>query len=93
MTSRRLPSFARRLLVSPRRAIAANQRGDISVETIVTLVIALLVLSQLLPTAFDTFFAVDTSGWDTGTAAVWLLIPILAILAIALRFYKRRNSA
>lgn len=58
---------------------------------VIGLSIALLLASALLPPAIDTFSAVDTSGWDSGVAAIWPLIPLLGIAAIALFFWRRSS--
>lgn len=49
---------------------------------IVVIAVALLVASAILPTSLTNYFAADTTTWDPGTAAVYGLLPLLALLAI-----------
>lgn len=54
--------------------------GQLSVGNIISLVIGLIVLAIMLPVALTELMNVNTSGWDTSVAAVWDLLPILAVL-------------
>lgn len=69
-----------------------GQAGVASVNMIVTTVVALIILASLAPTALDTFAAVDTSAWDTEWSTIFDLIPIFAVLAIAVLFFRFRGS-
>lgn len=67
-----------------------DQRGVSSPMAILGLVVAIgvgvFVLALLIPTSFDTFFGVETTSWDAQTVALWIAIPVFALLAIALAF-------
>ena len=54
--------------------------GQLSVGNIISLVIGLIVLAIMLPVALTELMDVDTTGWATSVAAVWDLLPILAVL-------------
>lgn len=49
--------------------------------SILVLGIAIYFLSAVIPGAISNFFGANTTGWDTGTVALWGLIP-LAIIAV-----------
>jgi hypothetical protein len=57
-------------------------------DKIIGLVLVLYVAAALIPGAFDNFFGVDTSAWDPGTAALFLLIPLLAVIFLIRRMSK-----
>ena len=54
--------------------------GQLSVGNIISLVIGLIVLAIMLPVALTELMDVDTTGWNASVAAVWDLLPILAVL-------------
>lgn len=49
-------------------------------------------LSALVPGAMDNFFAADTTGWDTGTIALWGIIPLAIIGLLVMKFVPRGNK-
>lgn len=53
----------------------------------------LYVLAAVLPGAFDNFFGVNTTSWDSGTAALWLLIPLFAVIFFIVRLAKDSDTA
>lgn len=53
---------------------------------VVAIGVAVFVLALLIPTSFDTYFGVSTASWDPQTVALWVAIPVFALLAIALAF-------
>jgi hypothetical protein len=48
----------------------------------------LYVIAAVLPGAFDNFFGANTTAWDPGTAALFLLIPLFVVIAILRRMGK-----
>jgi len=58
-----------------------DPRGSLEVNAIISLVIGLIVLAIMLPVALTEIMGVDTTTWDSSVAAVWDLLPILAVLA------------
>lgn len=67
--------------------------GSLEVNAIISLVIGLIVLAIMLPVALNEIMGVDTTTWDSSVAAVWNLLPILAVLAglvMIVGAYKRK---
>ena len=64
--------------------ILENDRGTIAASSIISLVIALIVLAIMMPIALTEFFLANTSGWDTSVLRLWEIIPIFAIIGIVL---------
>lgn len=56
---------------------------------IIGIVIAIIILAYTIPSAFQEFFAANTSGWDSKTIAMWGLIPFLIIVVIIYKVYKK----
>jgi hypothetical protein len=42
--------------------------------------------AYLLPMAINEIAGVDTTGWGTGAAQLWQLLPVMIVLAIFLFF-------
>lgn len=59
------------------------------VKTIIMTGIAVLILSIIIPIAFDNFFDVNTDGWDTGVAALWIIIPLAVIIYFVVKFLMK----
>ena len=64
--------------------ILENDRGTIAASSIISLVIALIVLAIMMPIALTEFFLANTTGWDTSVMRLWEIIPIFAIIGIVL---------
>jgi uncharacterized membrane protein len=67
---------------------------DSMLDKIIGIAIAVVIVVAMLPSAFEQFFAVDTSNWSAVAQTLWALIPVFAIIALALMFlgyvkYKR----
>ena len=58
-----------------------DDQGKLETGDIITLVIGLIVLAIMLPVAISELIGVNTTAWPTAVAAVWDLMPILAVLA------------
>lgn len=54
---------------------------------IIGLAIAVVVVVAMIPNALESFFAVNTSNWSAVARTLWALIPVFAIIAIALMFF------
>ncbi len=63
---------------------SANQMVSKGVAVIIGLLVAGVLAANLLPTAIDEIVSVDTSSWDSGTVAMWDLLPLLFVLVILL---------
>lgn len=53
---------------------------------VILIPIALILVASLGGVAIGLVFDVNTSAWDVGTATLWELIPLIAIVAIFLAF-------
>lgn len=63
-----------------------DHRAAVDLGTIIGLAVALLVLSVLAPVAFEAWVAVDTELWDPTWITLWDMIPVFALLAVAIGF-------
>lgn len=63
-----------------------DNKAAVELGTIIGLAVALLVLAVLAPVAFDAWVAVNTTNWDGPVATLWDMIPLFALLAIAIGF-------
>ncbi|NKQ39300.1 MAG: hypothetical protein HF967_07545 [Methanosarcinales archaeon] len=64
--------------------ISKNDKASMQASAIISLVIALIVLSIMMPIALSEFFLANTTGWDGSTVRLWEIIPIFAIIGIVL---------
>jgi ABC-type bacteriocin/lantibiotic exporter with double-glycine peptidase domain len=56
---------------------------------IISISVALLIAGVLLPVALSQIYSANTTGWNTAVALVFtVLLPVLAVIAIALIFFK-----
>lgn len=62
------------------------QGASSAVNLVVALVVGGLMAAFLLPIAIDEIVAVDTTGWTSGAAALWDILPVMIVLAIFLFF-------
>jgi hypothetical protein len=69
----------------------SGRRGEL--KTIATLVVGLLLVALLFPVAMDQIASINTTGWNPAVATVvTVLLPILAIIAIAMIFVYKATS-
>lgn len=61
--------------------LESDEAGALEVNTIIGLVVGLIVLAIMLPVALTEIMNVNTTTWDPSVAAVWDLLPVLAVLA------------
>lgn len=57
---------------------------QLSVATIIGLAVALIVASAIFPTAISNITNANQTGWDTTTVSLWDLLPVFAVIALAL---------
>lgn len=62
------------------------------VKSIIMTGIAVLVLSIIVPIAFNNFFDVNTDAWDTGVSALWVIIPLAVIIYFVVKFLMKAVS-
>jgi hypothetical protein len=56
---------------------------------IISLAVALLIAGVLMPVAISQIYSANTTGWNTAVALVFtVLLPVLAVIAVALIFFK-----
>jgi hypothetical protein len=61
-------------------------------KTVVTMAVTLQILSIIVPIALDNFFNVNTDAWDAGVVAVWVIIPLAAVLYFGIKFLMKSVS-
>lgn len=64
----------------------------LSFQKIVGIALGIYVLAAVVPGALTNFFGADTSGWDAGSIALWGLIPLLVIVALAYAYLPGGRS-
>jgi hypothetical protein len=71
---------------------------DHIVDLVVGLFVIMILAAAVLPTAITGFVTTNTTGWDSGTKAVWANVPVFAviglmlgIIGIALYAYKKKR--
>ena len=72
------------VLSDGRGQVAANR----AVNVIVSIVVASILAAYLLPMAITELAAVDTSAWPAGAEEMWVLLPVMIVLAIFLFFVQ-----
>lgn len=63
----------------------------ISAGAVLAIGIGIYFLSAVVPGALTNFFSANTTGWDTGTTALWALIP-LAVVAMLVMIFIPSNG-
>ena len=63
-----------------------NENGDISVGAAIGLCISLVVVAAVVPTAISAIVGANTTGWDTGTVAIWGVLGIAVVGGIVARY-------
>lgn len=58
-------------------------------KTIITTAIGILILSIIVPIAFNNFFDVNTDSWDAGVVALWVIIPIAVIVLFVVKYFMQ----
>lgn len=72
------------VLPDGRGQVEANR----AVSVVVSVLVAALLASFLLPIAVSELVAVDTSSWASSAAQLWNLLDVMIVLAIFLFFTK-----
>lgn len=58
------------------------------VGAMVALFIGAIFAGYVLPPAISSIFDANTTGWDAGTAALWLVLGIIIVIAVVVIFLK-----
>jgi len=86
---KRMPAKVRaHLHVDSLGRLQMDDNASMDVKTIVFLAIGIYVLAAVLPGALTAFFNASTTGWDTGTIALWTIIPLVVVVAVVLTYIK-----
>ena len=68
-----------------------NKRAALGISAAVVIVIALFVVAILGPVAISTIANADTTNWDPSVVTVFqVLLPILAVIGLAIKFLPRK---
>ena len=54
--------------------------------------ILLYVVAAILPGAFNSIFGANTTGWSSGTIALWGLIPLFVVIFLV-RYFSKGDAA
>jgi hypothetical protein len=60
-----------------------------SASTIIKTAIGILILSIIVPIAFNNFFDVNTDSWDDAVVALWVIIPIAVIVLFVVGYFMK----
>lgn len=69
--------------------MADSQKG---VDLAVSILLVIIVAATILPSAFNDWFDANTSSWPAMMDSIWSLVPLFAILALALYFYNAAET-
>lgn len=58
-------------------------------KTIITTAIGILILSIIVPIAFNNFFDVNTDAWDDSVVALWIIIPVAVIVLFVVKYFMQ----
>ena len=69
-----------------------SMRGGSSSKAIVGSMLALFIgaifAGYVLPPAISAIFDANTTGWDSGTATLWLVIAIVIVISVVVSFLR-----
>lgn len=58
------------------------------VGSMIALFIGAIFAGYVLPPAITSIFDANTTGWDTGTATLWLVLGIVIVIAVVVLFLR-----
>lgn len=58
------------------------------VGSMIALFIGAIFAGYVLPPAISSIFNANTTGWDTGTATLWLVLGIVIVIAVVVLFLR-----
>jgi hypothetical protein len=56
--------------------------------SLIALFIGAIFAGYILPPAISAIFDANTTGWDAGTATLWLVLGIVIVIAVVVLFLK-----
>lgn len=62
-----------------------NDGGMMSTGAIISLVIGIVILAALLPTAIDSINSANTTGWDSTQTAIWAILGIIVLAVVVMK--------
>lgn len=62
-----------------------NEGGMMSTEAIIGLVIGIVVLAALLPTAIGALNNANTTGWSTTQVAIWGILGLIVLAVVIMK--------
>lgn len=57
------------------------------IYAVVGMVIGVFLAAELLPIAFDSWFNASTGSWGSASAALWVIVPVIALIGFILLFF------
>jgi hypothetical protein len=63
------------------------QAGAI-VGSMIALFVGAIFAGYILPPAISAIFNANTTGWDSGTATLWLVLGIVIVIAVVVLFLR-----
>lgn len=62
--------------------------AKVIVGSMVALFVGAIFAGYVLPPAITAIFDANTTGWDTGTATLWLVLGIIIVIAVVVLFLR-----
>jgi hypothetical protein len=62
-----------------------NDGGMLSTGAIISLVIGVVILAALLPTAIDSINNANTTGWDATQQAIWAILGLIILAVVVMK--------
>ena len=74
---------------------ALNDDANMNLSAIIGLAVGVIVIAAIAPTAIETFYSTNTSGWqvngeeDIIATSIWWLLPFITVIVFFYMVYKR----
>ena len=66
-----------------------SRKGMKGVDLAIGILLIIVVAAAVLPSAFDDWFGAETTEWPGMMESLWELVPLFAVLALALHMYRK----
>lgn len=60
----------------------ASRQGNMSIGWLMGVLLFILIAASVIPLAVNTIVGTDTTTWDDGSAALWVVIPIVIVASV-----------
>jgi len=68
----------------------SSKRGESIVAAVIGIGVSMMVMAVVFPIAMSQIVAANTTGWEAAVTTIFgVLLPILAIIGIALKYIPR----